>query len=71
MASDPPARTAAAVIRGAHTARPTLSALAVAIMLGVHLLRKYTDFGRAQRAVTENLDLAGRFVPGAGVPAGR
>lgn len=32
--------------------------LAVAIMLGVHLLLKYTYFGRAQRAVAENLSLA-------------
>ena len=32
--------------------------LAVAIMLGVHLLLKYTYFGRAQRAVAENLPLA-------------
>lgn len=66
MASDPPARTAAAVTRGAHAALSTLQ-----VTLGVHLLRKYTDFGRAQRTVAENLDLAGRFVPGAGVPAGR
>jgi branched-subunit amino acid ABC-type transport system permease component len=32
--------------------------LAVAIMLGVHLLLRYTYFGRAQRAVAENLPLA-------------
>lgn len=33
-------------------------ALAVAVMLGVHLLLRYTYFGRAQRAVAENLALA-------------
>lgn len=32
--------------------------LAVVIMLGVHLLLRYTYFGRAQRAVAENLALA-------------
>lgn len=32
--------------------------LAAAVMLGVHLLLKYTYFGRAQRAVAENLSLA-------------
>jgi neutral amino acid transport system permease protein len=32
--------------------------LAIVIMLGVHLLLRYTYFGRAQRAVAENLALA-------------
>lgn len=32
--------------------------LAVVAMIGVHLLLKYTNFGRAQRAVAENVSLA-------------
>ena len=40
------------------TQQELIIVLAVAIMLGVHLLLKYTYFGRAQRAVAENLALA-------------
>ena len=36
----------------------TIIVLAVVIMLGVHLLLRYTYFGREQRAVAENLALA-------------
>jgi neutral amino acid transport system permease protein len=40
------------------TQQELIIVLAVAVMFGVHLLLRYTYFGRAQRAVAENLALA-------------
>jgi len=40
------------------TQQELIIAVAVLIMLGVHALLRYTYFGRAQRAVAENLSLA-------------
>jgi neutral amino acid transport system permease protein len=40
------------------TQQELIIAVAVVIMLGVHALLRYTYFGRAQRAVAENLSLA-------------
>jgi neutral amino acid transport system permease protein len=40
------------------TQQEVIIVLAVAIMAAVHVLLKYTYFGRAQRAVAENLSLA-------------